>query len=51
MKFMETNIVTDNSGVIKNIDKMLSDITLPKKMREQLEKKKNILLNNKTINK
>ena len=36
---------------IQSIDKMLLDSTLPKKMREQLEKKKNILLNNKTINK
>ena len=45
MKFMETN------KEIQSIDKMLSDRTLPKKMREQLEKKKNILLKNKTINK
>ncbi len=45
MKFMETN------KIIKNIDLMLENPHLNKKMREQLEKKKDILLNNKTITK
>jgi hypothetical protein len=49
MKFME--IKTDNSRVIKNIDAMLNNPHLNKKMREQLETKKDILLNNKTITK
>lgn len=49
MKFMEIN--TDNSGVIKNIDLMLEDPYLNQKMRKQLEKKKEILLKNKTIKK
>jgi len=39
---------TDNKE-IKKIDKMLFDSTLPKKMRSQLERKKEILLNNKEI--
>jgi hypothetical protein len=37
--------------IIKNIDSMLENPHLNKKMREQLEKKKDILLNNKTITK
>ncbi len=45
MKFMEAN------KIIKNIDLMLDNPHLNKKMREQLEKKKDILLNNKTITK
>ena len=43
------DIKTDNSGVIKNIDKMLEDSRIPKKTRESLEKKKEILLNNKEV--
>jgi len=43
------DIKTDNSGVIKNIDKMLEDNRIPKKMRESLEKKKEILLNEKEV--
>lgn len=46
MKFMETN-----DKEIQKIVKMLLNSNLPKKMREQLENKKDILLNNKTINK
>jgi hypothetical protein len=50
IKILMENIITDNSEVIKNIDKMLKE-NLPPAMRKQLEKKKEILLNNKTINK
>ena len=37
--------------IIKNIDSILENPHLNKKMREQLEKKKDILLNNKEITK
>ena len=34
---------------IKNIDRMLEDKTLPQKMRKDLERRKDILLNDKTV--
>ena len=36
---------------LEAINKMLSDKTLPEKMRKDLEKKKEILLNNKEVKK
>lgn len=44
------DIKTDNAEVIKNIDKLLM-AKLPKKMRESLEKKKQILTSNTTVEK
>ena len=40
----------DNSEVLKNIDKMLKS-DLPKKVREDLERKKVALINNQSIKK
>ena len=37
--------------IIKRIDSMLSDSTLPEQMRKDLERKKEILLKNKTVTK
>jgi len=37
------------SKEIKKIDQMLADKSLPKKMRESLAKKKNILIKQKTV--
>jgi hypothetical protein len=39
----------DIEKTIKGFDKMLKDETLPLKMREDLERKKKILLNDKAI--
>lgn len=36
---------------IKEIDKMLSDKSLPEKMRKDLERKKEILINETVVNK
>lgn len=41
----------DNETIIKEIDRMLGNPSLNSTMRKKLLKKKNILLNNKTINK
>jgi hypothetical protein len=37
--------------IIKNIEHTLKDANIPKKMREDLERKKNILSNNKVVEK
>jgi uncharacterized protein (UPF0147 family) len=37
--------------IIKNINRTLKDANIPKRMREDLERKKNILSNNKVVEK
>jgi hypothetical protein len=37
--------------IIKNINRTLKDVSITKKMREDLERKKNILSNNKVVEK
>lgn len=39
------------SKEVKNIEKLLSDNTIPDKMRKDLERKKQLLLKNKTVTK
>jgi hypothetical protein len=37
--------------IIKNINRTLKDANIPKRMREDLDRKKNILSNNKVVEK